>query len=507
MKSIPKKNNSEPKVDISKPFFKPSTIQAKLKIGQANDKYEQEADMMADKVVNNSTDTRRTPAIQMMAAGSIDKLQRVEEEEPLQMKEEEEETIQLKEEEEESLQMKEEGRKAKRNRSGDSMGSHTIQGKSIQNNLSASKGKGNAMSTETKSSMENAFGTDFSSVKIHTDTSASQMSRDIHAKAFTNGSDIYFNKGQYDPGSTSGKRLLAHELTHVVQQGGAERVNFIQRDLAVDPPNPDAEVAELTEEEIRDAIEYNSRRFRDENELMNLRDVLGQPSEPAVMDEETVRGVLQFQAENTLDQDGKIGPLTARVIGREMLEESKSTPGIRRNAVKMLERGITLTLANNSYADTATTSQKHIKFDVNVPRGLNMRNYALVNFLRGNMIRMPGASSPNVMMYGSAVPFNFPVEQVDSVDVDPIYWSSAGSRWNYNVSGRRFSATDNPSIRASKVYNIGESADVHFRIGVFKISDLPATTSGAVGNARPLIIKNWRFSILRDGVTGNISHP
>ena len=68
--------------------------------------------------------------------------------------------------------------------------------------------------------MESAFGTDFSQVRIHTNSTAIQMNKELNAQAFTHGSDIYFNSGKYDPSSSSGQHLLAHELTHTVQQGG-----------------------------------------------------------------------------------------------------------------------------------------------------------------------------------------------------------------------------------------------------------------------------------------------
>ena len=134
-----------------------------------------------------------------------------------------------------------------------------------------------------------------------------------------------------------------------------------------------------------------------------------------------------------------------------------------------------------------------------------MRDYALVNFIRGEILRAPGPAHPNVRMYGVLVPFNFPAEQVDSVDTDPIYWSTAASRWNYNIAGRRFSATDSPG-RSTGLFNPGDSADLHFRIGVFRVRDLPAVTAGNVGAARPLVIRRWRFSVVRDAA-GNISHP
>ena len=77
------------------------------------------------------------------------------------------------------------------------------------------------MSGNTKSFMENRFGNDFSNVKIHTGDDAVQLSNALNAQAFTVGNDIYFNSNKYEPHTSAGKRLLAHELTHVMQQGEA----------------------------------------------------------------------------------------------------------------------------------------------------------------------------------------------------------------------------------------------------------------------------------------------
>lgn len=100
----------------------------------------------------------------------------------------------------------------------------TVASDSVSNNINSSRGMGNGLSGSTKNFMESRFGTNFSKVNIHTGREAMQMNRDLNAKAFTVGSDIYFNKGQYDPGSHKGKHLLAHELTHTVQQGGRANV-------------------------------------------------------------------------------------------------------------------------------------------------------------------------------------------------------------------------------------------------------------------------------------------
>ncbi|MBP9188387.1 MAG: DUF4157 domain-containing protein, partial [Chitinophagales bacterium] len=123
---------------------------------------------------------------------------------------------------------------------------------SFASSLNASEGVGSPLPQGTKSFMENAFSTDFSEVRIHTGSKASEMSRGINAKAFTYGSDIFFGEGQYNPGSGEGKHLLGHELTHVVQQNkNAIQPPSIQRitDEALEfrynpppPPNPTSPV-------------------------------------------------------------------------------------------------------------------------------------------------------------------------------------------------------------------------------------------------------------------------
>lgn len=94
-----------------------------------------------------------------------------------------------------------------------------IENRPLENTLNASKGSGAPLPDSIRQEMESGFGNDFSKVKIHTGSHAVQMNQELSAKAFTHGNDIYFNKGTYNPSSKDGKRLLAHELTHTVQQG------------------------------------------------------------------------------------------------------------------------------------------------------------------------------------------------------------------------------------------------------------------------------------------------
>jgi hypothetical protein len=89
--------------------------------------------------------------------------------------------------------------------------------------LRSSKGGGSPLPEGIANQMERGFGTDFSEVRIHTGSQAAQMSQSIHAKAFTHGKDIYFNQNTFDPSSKTGQHLIAHELTHTIQQGAVVR--------------------------------------------------------------------------------------------------------------------------------------------------------------------------------------------------------------------------------------------------------------------------------------------
>lgn len=87
-----------------------------------------------------------------------------------------------------------------------------------QTKLQQSKGGGQALDAGTKTAMEQRFGADFSAVRIHTGSDAVRLNHNLDAEAFTHGTDIFFNQGKYAPGTASGGHLLAHELTHVIQQ-------------------------------------------------------------------------------------------------------------------------------------------------------------------------------------------------------------------------------------------------------------------------------------------------
>lgn len=80
---------------------------------------------------------------------------------------------------------------------------------------------GQPLDSSAREFMEARLGRDFSHVRVHTDARAARSAKAVHARAYTSGKDIVFAAGQYSPGSTEGKRLLGHELSHVIQQGEA----------------------------------------------------------------------------------------------------------------------------------------------------------------------------------------------------------------------------------------------------------------------------------------------
>ena len=117
---------------------------------------------------------------------------------------------------------------------------------SLEQRLTHHRGGGNRLPGEVRGFMEPRFGVDFGGVRVHTDRKAVQMNRELRSQAFTHGEDIYFGAGKYNTGSEAGKRLLAHELTHVVQQnsGAMQRKKngngggIVQRDVEVDKLDP-----------------------------------------------------------------------------------------------------------------------------------------------------------------------------------------------------------------------------------------------------------------------------
>jgi hypothetical protein len=171
-------------------------IQTKLMVGPAGDRYEQEADRVAEQVLSGPVPQRSEDA---KGVGGQLPVQRQEDEEEVQTKP---------------------SAPSGGSRSGEAGGFQV--GGPIEGRLAANKGSGSPLPEETRSYMEERFGADFGQVRLHTDSEAAQMNQDLSAQAFTQGQDIYLGAGKFSPDTDTGRHLLAHELTHVIQQGGAQ---------------------------------------------------------------------------------------------------------------------------------------------------------------------------------------------------------------------------------------------------------------------------------------------
>lgn len=259
------------------PFFSPSSkavqtkedafFQPKLTVGEPGDQYEKEADRVADQVVNRPK-AGTTTALQRKEISAVQAMpEKKEEEKPVQKqaapdKKEEEKPVQKKDdkakeeekvqkksspekkEEEKPLQKKEEPEKKpaadevlkEEKEEEKKSGSPSVMAKGNNNGslregddqlarqLKEQKGNGTPLPREVRKEMGNSIGADFSNVRVHTGEEAAALSDELGAQAFTHGNDVYFNSGKYDTESSTGKHLLAHELTHVVQQGAAPAV-------------------------------------------------------------------------------------------------------------------------------------------------------------------------------------------------------------------------------------------------------------------------------------------
>jgi outer membrane protein OmpA-like peptidoglycan-associated protein len=188
-------------------FVQNSPIQAKLKVGQPNDKYEQEADRVADQVMSMPE-----PFVQRQGE---------QEEEEIQTKVLAEQITPLVQrqpiEEEEVLQTK------------DAIGSTHKVTQDIEYRIQSLKGGGQPLPESARSYFEPRFGYNFRNVRLHTNAEAGKISKALNAQALTIGSNILFRNGQYSLETSARGKLMAHELAHVVQQ--AQGVKSTQRQV------------------------------------------------------------------------------------------------------------------------------------------------------------------------------------------------------------------------------------------------------------------------------------
>ena len=218
-------------------FFEPTTqtgapaIQMKMMVNRPGDKFEQEADKMADKVM-------RMPA--PATTVNDDRLQRQPDE---KVQKKEDDRLQKAPTTDEKLQKKEDDKLQRKSSDGTSAVGVSTQS-AIQNKTTG----GQPLSGDVRSYMEPRFKADFSNVRIHSDPESASLSNHLSARAFTYQNHVFFSRDQYQPGTSEGKQLLAHELTHTIQQGHAVQRSPQVSTTATPPP-----VQRLG---VQDALDY-----------------------------------------------------------------------------------------------------------------------------------------------------------------------------------------------------------------------------------------------------------
>ncbi len=267
-------------------------IQPKLTLSRPGDSYEQEADRIAERIVS----TRPMPLTGPLPVSPLLQRQPAEEDE----------------EEQETLQEKPAGGVRK--------------SAALGHAAAAVTSGGRRMTPAERAFFEPRFGRDFSRVRLHDGPRAAEAARNIGARAYTLGSDIAFAAGQYAPDTHTGRRLLAHELTHTVQQantaGTVHRV--VQRDLSIEPTHRAEPLRRLSAGQVRRAIRFNTNRY-DPDSIRLIQQVVGGDATPqGAMTESIVRSIAILQRDFGLPQNGQVGPRTFALISR--LNRASSAP-------------------------------------------------------------------------------------------------------------------------------------------------------------------------------------
>lgn len=300
-------------------------IQPKLVVGAPDDVYEQEADRVAEQVMRMpapalSIGRESAPPAQRSCSECQDELKR------------------------QSLEEKDEQRLQAQSESG----AVTTVSPGVENAIHALSARGQPLPESVRSFTELRFSADFSAVRIHTDLHAHDLARSVNAQAFTVGQDIVFRAGHYVPETTMGKHLLAHELTHVLQQRGNDPFRTKNSTLS-GPPGL-----------------LSRKRFRGPRNVFECRSI-GVPCPPAISS-----GALSIQAKaatNAIQEDKRQSyrwvPPVAGCIRRQLATVPAKEAADAED--KLTEREITVAIVHNGHRALAFTHGK----DIYLSEGMN----------------------------------------------------------------------------------------------------------------------------------------
>ncbi|WON73524.1 DUF4157 domain-containing protein [Nitrosospira sp. Is2] len=226
--------------------FVQRVIQAKLEVSHPGDPHEQEADQVADRIMSMPAES--TQSVAQREAIPEEEKDKQELAQPVAVKRvpvsSDQMPLQEEEKEEEKPDQTITAARVEEDEEQNGVLPHAEEAVSA-----ASDSTGQPLPSNLQRKFEQGLGVDLSAVRVHTGPRSIEASNAISARAYTTGSDIHFNQGQYDPESSEGQRLLAHEVTHTMQQTAGitspQRTRKLQRQEA-----PDTNVVNMPEERI-----------------------------------------------------------------------------------------------------------------------------------------------------------------------------------------------------------------------------------------------------------------
>jgi hypothetical protein len=238
-------------------------VQAKLTVNAPDDEYEREADRVAERVVQApSSQVQRQEEEELVegkaSEGQTFGLQRQEEEELVEGKAAEGQAFGVQRQEEEEEEEEEEPVQTKA-AEGDAFGVPDA----VEGRINEARATGQQLPRDVASTFEPHLQHGLGEVHIHTDSEADDLSRQLGARAFTSGSDVFFRSGEYSPDSDEGKKLLGHELTHVVQQGAAIAMQAAETEEAATPDAKKSAEEELAKSKDKAVSSMSPNDIRD----------------------------------------------------------------------------------------------------------------------------------------------------------------------------------------------------------------------------------------------------
>lgn len=242
----------------------PVIVQASLAVGPAGDSYEREADRVAATVIQIS---ESSPAlVQRMSSLHESSLFEGEDSRQAAPLASSITTLIQRQETEEEDEEKSQGDVLVQRRGGGGLASIEP---ALEHGIEQARGSGQILPDNLRGRMEQAFGADFSGVRVHVDGKSDSLNRSLQSRAFTTGRDLFFKAGEYRPASKEGQKLIAHELTHVVQQtGGASRRNGLSIQRA--PSN-------VIQRSIADAVMEDRKSWKMMSPQLKVAMIAGAP--------------------------------------------------------------------------------------------------------------------------------------------------------------------------------------------------------------------------------------